>query len=81
MYKDASRAEKYKAFVRLRKKPAKQWCGKETYKFRKDAKRHRDRIANLRDEYKPGLKIEVYYCERCEGYHVGHSRAWIGGGE
>lgn len=48
-------------------------CGKLIYRHKKDAKANLRRLTRNRENHdKPG-DFRPYWCERCEGWHLGHS--------
>ena len=48
-------------------------CGKRVYASRSVAKSDAKNLTGSGDSHtKPG-KLRPYYCDRCEGWHIGHS--------
>jgi hypothetical protein len=51
-------------------------CGKSRYYTPTDAERHRSALESLEHAHgRPALNLgplSVYWCDRCQAYHVGH---------
>jgi hypothetical protein len=48
-------------------------CNKVVYPKKKKASVAAERMRH-KDNFMRGCDVNVYYCERCEGYHIGHRK-------
>lgn len=50
------------------------FCNKTVHPSRREAKRHLDRAKSL--DRRSGIqdRLSIYWCEKCDGFHIGHKR-------
>ncbi len=68
------RAEMFRAIERHFKRGHLAWaCGKRMHTSKKEAKKAADFLEHDTRNHREGYKINVYRCNQCSGWHVGHT--------